>query len=84
MRAWVLASLAANLVLTSRDFMKLLSWNATTGRGYSRSVRVCSAKFPRMFGELKKRICTAHQHIQARDIWQMSQPCDNEHKSAIV
>lgn len=51
----VLASLDVNLVLTGLDLKKLINWKATTGLGKSLNVRVCSAKFPKIFGELKKR-----------------------------
>ena len=33
--------------------MKLLYWNATTGRGYKRRIRVCSLKFPSMFLDVR-------------------------------
>ena len=40
-----------------RDRRKVLVWKATTGRGYSRRVRVCAVKSIIRLGELKKRTC---------------------------
>ena len=53
----VLANLFKKEVGLGRDRRKLLIWKATTGRGYRRSVRVCSMKLAKMFCELKNRTC---------------------------
>ena len=52
----VVANCAVNCVdFGLRDRKKAFVWNATTGRGYSRSVRVCEVKSLRRLGELKNR-----------------------------
>ena len=53
-----MANWAVNCVdLGRRDLKKALVWNATTGRGYSRSVLVWDVKSLRRLGELKNRTC---------------------------
>lgn len=53
--AWVREKLFKKSDALGRERRKLLIWNATTGRGYSRSVRVCSEKLASTFCELKNR-----------------------------
>ena len=51
----VRANLLRKCDVRGRDRRKLLIWKATTGRGYRRSVRVCSVKLASRFCELKNR-----------------------------
>uniref|UniRef100_A0A182QNJ5 Uncharacterized protein n=1 Tax=Anopheles farauti TaxID=69004 RepID=A0A182QNJ5_9DIPT len=53
--AWVRANRLRKADVRGRDRRKLLIWKATTGRGYSRRMRVCSVKFASVFCELKNR-----------------------------
>ena len=58
MRTCVVANWAVNREgFGRRDRRKAPVWKATTGRGYSRSVRVCAVKSLSRPGELKKRTC---------------------------